>query len=577
MPKIQPSVNQIAEFFEIINDFRDPRDAVREAISNAFDAKATELSAEVKMADFLGDQALVLIFKDNGEGMVPSDPGLSTPSLDGFFGLGHSTRRGDKGTIGEKGHGTKTFFNSKRIEVTTWRDGVETYALMDNPRGELQQGRLPEYEWDDSKRAIPPDKTGTEVVIWGYNRNQRKGFSHHELRDFILWFTKFGSIELELGINHHKGKRLKLRGLGAETWEELLFGHQFACEDFNIKSLRQKDPGAPTKYFVKKWFEKGIPVKNFPDVHVDIVFYIEGDKAKEYNPMIRRQGRKKKEGMYAVEERYGLWACKDNLPIQRVNEWIAKGQRAITKYHGFVNCQDFKLTANRGDIGNTGEDLLKSVSETTVDWFENTVRADKIYRQYEEELEREDFYNDPKQEEEEFKRRKKKALAKRVSTVMNKQLLRPAKLELIEPRQEVGVLGLFYTINALAPELFNFHIVDYDTRRGEDALVVVKQAPEIDRESLRFVEFKRSLEREFNHSFRRLGAIVCWECNLGSGEKVTDISGEERTLKVINPGPKAEYTRYILAPNAEGHSVEVYVLRDYLKERCSIEFGPRAS
>ena len=224
MPRIQPNVNQIAEFFEIINDFRDPRDAVREAISNAFDAKATELSVEVRMDDFLGDQALVLTFEDNGEGMIASDSGPSTPSLDGFFGLGHSTRRGDKGAIGEKGHGTKTYFNSRRIEVWTWRSGIETYALMENPRAELQQGRLPEYEWDASKAASPANRTGTRVIVWGYNKNLTKGFSHHELRDFILWFSKFGSIERELGIDDHKGKKLTLKGLGADTQEELLFG-----------------------------------------------------------------------------------------------------------------------------------------------------------------------------------------------------------------------------------------------------------------------------------------------------------------------------------------------------------------
>ena len=354
-------------------------------------------------------------------------------------------------------------------------------------------------------------------------------------------------------------------------------GHQFAAENFNMKNLRQHDPGSPTKFFVKKWWEKDIPVKGFPHVNIDIVFYIEGDKAKDYNPMIRRQRRRVRDGMYAVEDRYGLWACRDYLPVQRVNEWVARGQRAVTKYHAFVNCQDFKLTANRGDIGNTSEDLLKSVKETTIGWIENTVLADKTYTQYQEELEREESYNDPKLEEEDFKKRKKKALAKRVCNVVNKQLLHPGKIELVEPRQEVGVLGLFYTVNALAPELFDFHIVDYDTRRGEDALVVVKQGPEIDKESFRFVEFKRSLEKEFNHSFRRLGAIVCWECNLGDGEEVTDIGGEKRRLRILKPGGKAQYTKYILAPDAEGHTVEVYVLRDYLKERCAIDFSPRAS
>lgn len=332
-----PKVDIAAEFFEIASDFRDPRDAVREAISNAFDAKANQITIEARIENFKGDDELVLELTDNGEGMVASEGDGAVPSLEAFFGLGHSTRRADPEAIGTKGHGTKTYFNSRRIEVWTWRDGNETYALMDEPRHFLAEKELPPYDYE-SKRASTEENAGTRIVVWGYNRNQTKGFSHDELRDFVLWWTKFGSVELELGHTANVQKELKLRGLGQKDWEALDFGHKFAKENFEIKKLRQKDAASPTKYFVKRWVAKDLPVKGFPHVSVDIAFYIEGDNAKDYNPMIRRRGRPVKEGMYPVEERYGLWACKDYIPVQRVTEWVARGQRVGTKYHAFVNC-----------------------------------------------------------------------------------------------------------------------------------------------------------------------------------------------------------------------------------------------
>jgi Histidine kinase-, DNA gyrase B-, and HSP90-like ATPase len=534
-----PQVDPASEFFEIASDFRDPRDAIREAVSNAFDAKATNISIDVQMRPHKGEDELVLQIEDDGQGMNATGLDGSTPTLEAFFSLGHSTRRGDPEAIGMKGHGTKTYFNSRSIEVTTWREGSETYAVMEDPRSHLAQRQLPPYDYE-TKPEPSGMRTGTRIVVSGYNRNQTKGPSHEELRDFVLWWTKFGSVEKEFGLLTNATKKLSLGGLGRQILETVDFGHKFPLENFDIKKLRQKDPVSPTKNFVKKWVSKDLPVKGFPHVFLSIVFFIEGDSAKDYNPMIRRKGRPFKEGMYSVEERYGLWACKDFIAVQDITDWVAGGKRVGTKYHAFANCQEFQLTANRGDIGNTRDDLMKAVKETVSYWFENTVLGDKVYRLYEEELEHEDTYREPKQEEEEFKRRKKLAAGKKVYRHENSRLLEKGAIELIEPRQEVGVLSLFYMMYALNPKLFNFRIHDYDTKKGYDALVEVKTARDLGRESLRFVEFKRNLEREFSHSFALLAGIVCWECSLGDDEDVRDIRGEVRRLRITKPRTKME-------------------------------------
>jgi hypothetical protein len=308
-----------------------------------------------------------------------------------------------------------------------------------------------------------------------------------------------------------------------------------------------------------------------------MVFYIEGDKAKGYNRMIRRQGVEVREGMYSVEERYGLLACRDYIPIQNVTEWVSRGQRAAsTKYHGFVNCQQFKLTANRGDVGNTDEALMQAIRETVVEWFERTVLNDPTYQKYEEELALEVTYRRPEEEDREHKKRKRLAVAKKICVKGNDSLLARKQIEFFEPRQEIEVYAIFSMLYSLNPELFGFKVVDYDAHRGYDALVETKMTPGLDKETLRFVEFKRSLEQEFNHSFAKLAAVVCWDCNLPPGESVKDIRGETRSLKVTKPGGNLTYTKYMLQSDTDERNIEVFVLKDYLREKAKMEFRARS-
>jgi hypothetical protein len=130
-----------------------------------------------------------------------------------------------------------------------------------------------------------------------------------------------------------------------------------------------------------------------------MVFYIEGDEAKRsYNKMITGRGRPIEYGMYKVEDRYGLWVCKDYIPIKQVNEWLGLGKRLETKYHAFVNCQELRLTANRGDVGNTPPDLLQAIEHTVKQVYEENIIGSTEFQEYEEAAELEEQYQTSAQE-----------------------------------------------------------------------------------------------------------------------------------------------------------------------------------
>ena len=125
-----PVVNPEAEFLEICNDFTEPREIVREAISNAFDAGAQTIKIGVHIDRTTGIDELVLNFQDDGHGM-------DVVGMQAFFSLAVTTKfatdaRGFKASaaIGEKGHGTKSLLSTV-AEFKFWT--VEKCTLVMKP------------------------------------------------------------------------------------------------------------------------------------------------------------------------------------------------------------------------------------------------------------------------------------------------------------------------------------------------------------------------------------------------------------------------------------------------------------
>lgn len=568
MPTFKPKVNEASEFLEISSDFGDSREIIREAISNSFDAKATEIHISAVIDKSVGENELVITIFDNGKGMGEGE-------LKYFFGLGFTNRvelnglgRKISDAIGEKGHGTKIYFNSRRVEVTTVRNGKRLKASFDNPKKELRQGNVPEVKYEVTSTDA---HSKTTVIVRGYNNNHQTGFSHEEIKDYIYWFTRFGSFEKELDVPRNKNITIRVTGLGwKDTEGELLeFGHRFPAVVTDIRKLRSSDKVSPLDYYVAKWVFSNEPVLGMPDAHIDFVFYIEGDKAKRvYNHMIHEPYTSWKDGQYLVQERYGLWLCKDYIPIERRNSWVAE-RSEWTKYHAFVNCQEFRLTANRGDLGNTSPQSMEAVEKTVRELFKTRIWPTTQFQKYREELEREQWYRTTQKEEMDFQRRRKLTLEKKTAKVNN--------IELYEPRQESGVFSLVLQLLTLKPDLFGFKIIDYDTSMGYDLLVTTDYALDLNRASMKFVEIKYELKRDFNHSFKKLAMIICWDTKLANEDGVQDMTGAKRTLKITPPeeGEKETYTKYMLVSATESHNIEVIVIKDFLCERLGLEFRPR--
>lgn len=555
---IQPLVSAEAEFLEILNDFGDPLEIVREAISNAIDAGATKMDISFSVEEIQGNSRSVLRFVDNGRGMT--DEIISTD----FWGLGHSTSRGDKTKIGEKGHGTKIFLRSEYVSVKTQTAGGAYQSDCERPLAALSQKKLhtPKLRQIEKFR----DSTGTEIEVVGYNDNERSKFIQSITKDYILWFTKIGSIEREFEINTLKDFELRLKCLDADDFEVVRFGHVFPPENSDINTLFEKLGSDAAAEYVKRVLKQKIRLPNHPEVTFDIVLSVEGDAVKRrYNPQLRERGRSQS-GTYRVLDRYGIWLCKDFIPIERANEWLSSfggGSNAFTILHGFVNCQALRLTANRGTIANTDPKILEElktevlsiVSKLDDELQNNGLYTLRTWQQEERTLE---------QEKSEFTRRVKKLKVRNVAEYKGHTLL--------EPNNESELFGLLTTLVGIAPELFEFELLDYNTTKGID-LIVYDKRQVLAEHNLGYLELKHFLTSSFNHAFQYLKWILCWDFgrNIAVGSRFEGLSDADvRELRAAKD-TNGLNIYWLDAPQA-ANKIHVINLKELLETKAGIKF-----
>lgn len=560
--KIIPEVDSAQEFMEIAFDFSNPLDLVREAISNAFDAKAKNIGLDFSVITEYGEKILKISITDDGTGM--DEDGIKS-----FFDLGNSLRREDESAIGEKGHGTKVYFNSSKIEVQTFKNNKKYIATMLEPNKNLHDRKIPSVTvnfLDDFS-----NNKGTEITIWGYNNNRRNRFTHEQLKDYIIWFTKFGSVEKEFGINDNSDVVLTLKGINKREPEILHFGHIFPRESKKVSDLFDEHLVDAPKWYCKKYVREGY-LKSQPETEFKAVFYIEGAKVKyNYNNMITRSGYSAPEGAYPIRDRYGLWLCKDFMPIQKKNEWITSKGNEFLKFHAFINCQELRLTANRGSIENTPSEVLLDLEEAVRD----------LYREITESSDWEDMeWLESEVEAYNTVEKEKKSFERRLDKINKGKIAQYQGVNLIEPKSESGVFSLYMQLCSIDPTIFPFTVVDYDTHEGIDVIVKADDTMPIKSSKLYYVEFKNFLEKRFNHTFVNLHSIICWDINsnvLKHNEEVKDIDNQPRRLQIIPPEHEGDYTRYYLDSLRTAKKIEVFVLKYYLKEKLGIDFVPRTS
>lgn len=554
---VRPQVNSEAEFLEIASDFGNPLEIVREAVSNSIDAGASDIRIAFNVEEVDGAATLVIEIEDNGTGM-PADI-LSM----NFWGLGYSNSRADKVKIGEKGHGTKIYLRSEGVHVRTQSISGALEGICERPMRALTRRELhkPRVRTIDNFM----DHTGTTIRVVGYNQNERSTFVQNVVKDYIYWFTKFGSVENAFAIDTFQHLKLSLKCLDRDEYELLTFGHYFPPENSDIEKLFDEHDENAADLYVKRYIRRD-RLKELPEVTFDAVISVEGDQVKrKYNPLIRDRKRRET-GTYKVADRYGIWLCKDYIPIQNVNDWImgfGTGSNSFTLLHGFINCQRLKLTANRGSIANTEpkvvEELKKEI-QGMLDGINAELNKSGIYALFQLQQEERTLA----QEKADFDTRARSLKTRRTASFEGRILL--------EPRNESELFGLFSTVYALRPDLFEFEPLDYNTSRGIDVIARNKTGNRISESTLWYVELKYLLRETLNHGFRYLRWIVCWDFDKSVTQESEFAAVQENDVRRLEISKADGKTVYFLDSRTNAIKIQIIRLREFLAENLGLDF-----
>ena len=553
--KIEPKVNTIWEIKEIADDFMNPLEIFREAISNAYDAGAKEIDIQVYINKNNEYDNLTIKISDDGKGMTEEQ-------LRNFWDLGYSEKRNEEGElIGSKGHGTTIYLKSKYIQVKTTSENDAFESICINPSQSLRNNQ--NYS-PKTKRIEKYEKTGTEITLEGYVQDESdyKYFQQNVIKDYIMWFTKHGSFEKEIGKNNYADNIIKLKAFD-EPEEIISFGHVFPAENTDIEKLKEKYYSCASDYYVKR-FVKSSCISNYPNYKYDMVIYVEGTGAKkEYNKMISDNKKNQVVGAYKIADRYGLYLCKDYFPIQKINEWISSfgtGSNSYGLLHGFINCQQFDLTANRGSISVKNREVMEALKEEVQEVLQeiqkDIYKSEKgldILNSYKDEIRTKEV------EENEFEKSKKR--------IKQKEIYKHKNVLLYEPKNESELYYVYSILNTLYPEEFEFESLDYNSSNGIDMIVQPKKQSVRDPE-YKYVELKYMLSKnEFNHSFKNISYILCWDIDKNIEDGATFSSKVDGDEWIYRPGNN----KIFLDSGESNVKIEIIKLKDIFDKHINRE------
>jgi hypothetical protein len=103
--------------------------------------------------------------------------------------------------------------------------------------------------------------------------------------------------------------------------------------------------------------------------------------------------------------------------------------------------------------------------------------------------------------------------------------------------------------------------------------IMEREIEEIPSLGNKFIRFADVLHSQFNHSFKTVTTIVCWDIALKHGEEVRDKDGNQMKLQVIQPKKSTERTRYLLVDKTGHQMISVVLGREYIKQETKLDLG----
>jgi hypothetical protein len=351
-----PKVNEVNEFLEIASDFEDPLEVIRESLSNAYDAHASDVEITIRSRPHGSN----ITIEDDGHGMDELD-------LESFFDLGNS-RKTD--SIGYKGHGTKIFYKSDHIEVTTTSDGTCYRAEMEEPWAKLNRKELPKYEFNETE--VRRGNPGTRIEITNFRSGHGfdpESLTYNKIHHYLKWKTIAGSTAHYFEGNEHRQMDITVK-LGDEIDDTRNRLETTNRLEFPEEQLDPAENEFPAERMCKHYPAREIEIPyDGGTTTLQIVGMVGGKATRNELPTYGRHS-----------AQFGIWFAKDHIKVERLNEAISHDNEFI-HFFFVANCQEIELSANRETIRNKASPVYQALKEE-VEHYLSKVTQDPWFKNY---------------------------------------------------------------------------------------------------------------------------------------------------------------------------------------------------
>jgi len=375
-----PEVDFADMYKQIIENTVDEMEMVREAISNSVDAGAENISI---VFDFSDPESHSLIFRDNGHGLIYEHIGEENErnGVAAFWSLAKSVKINDA-VIGEKGLGSKTYLRADRVSIISNYNGIGLSSEMIDPIGAIQNGDMPEYLPDNPITNLHEEieGDGTVITLQGLqmtNLNINRGAEAilDRIQDYILWKTAAGSFKNKFNDFAYLRQeipnlmcvptiQIEVIGPGNQvtTRREFSGRHAWAPDNPNPRDGPVNAEGILEN---SKKFARTFSIHNQEGTAFQCYGAVLGEHPR--NELANfRQGETNK-------SRYGLYLCKDFIPVMKFNDrsWMVNNSEYFYSCHVMLNCQNFTLDASRNNVTNLQSLEIQNVLNGFIQRFDD--------------------------------------------------------------------------------------------------------------------------------------------------------------------------------------------------------------
>lgn len=574
---------------------------VREALSNAKDHGATRVYIRTWRAQ--RNEVSVLLI-DDGEGMT--DAGLAS-----FWGIGASEKsRVTDYPIGYKGHGTKLYFGSERLTVATatagsaWRVTTKDKPA-DHPNDPLDVNELKGDQLiaKELERVGKPE-TGTAILIEQLRfSDTTELLNRRTIESYCDWFTVIGDIRSGLfdtrkefhdavkvgrskveALRIHEGSlraiTVYLQANGETEFSPLGLGPTSSDREFlakwsdDLAAHRSSNPGlAAYGHRFADAHESGAGAHRVRDDlsairltspedwvtedGIAIVARVEGHRRQRETYI--EASWQHKQGLYSFEDRFGLWLCRDFVPVTQRNDLLRKALDKASKGHlqfdfgslrnwqVFINDQRFLPTANRNDVSNQS-DREPHFVEALVDVFSRSMKKPG-FLQWIDRLRRARHERQRGREVEQMNQRRadieawinSKSKKDGIDPMLAKGLPALHDDESLLLRAPTSEQELFYLYGLLSARYeMPVRVLQYNASEGVDAIGQLRYPKLVNPPAIHArIEFKHiiSANNPIDHYFDAIDLIICWKVERPRGN-IYEESSSGDTIGILRPRVK---------------------------------------